>query len=112
MVFMGAATIDGNAPLIEAAEADLDEMAVVGSGDALNIFAQVHRGRDVVPRRAWIKEGMSTRIDTLEEVPPNQSELDAGLALMGFIKWALKAWETRPQQSSPLLPTRAVGPRL
>ena len=63
MVFMGAATIDGNAPLIEAAEADLEEMAAVGSGDALNIFAQVHRGRDVVPRRAWIKEGMSTRID-------------------------------------------------
>ena len=89
MVFMGAATIDGNAPLIEAAEDDLAEMADVGSCGALNIFAQVHRGKDVVPRRAWIKEGMPTRIDKLEEVPQHLRELDAGLALKGFIKWAL-----------------------
>ncbi len=96
MVFMGAATIDGNAPLIEAAQADLEEMAAVGSGDALNIFAQIHRGRDVVPRRAWIKEGMPTRIDALEEVPQDQRELDAGLALIGFIMWAFDCAKHNP----------------
>jgi hypothetical protein len=50
MVFMGADSLAGNSPLIDAAEADLAEMELVGSGDALNIFVQVHRGKDVVPR--------------------------------------------------------------
>ena len=42
MVFMGADTIAGNAPLHGAVQADLEEMAFVGSGGSLNIFVQVH----------------------------------------------------------------------
>jgi Clostripain family len=106
MVFMGAATIDGNAPLIEAAEADLEEMAVVGSGGALNIFAQVHLGKDVVPRRAWIQEGKPTRIDALGEVPQDQRALITGLALKSFIREALKAAQhdlNNPQHYSLLV---------
>ena len=69
MVFMGAATIEGNVPLLEAAEADLAEMRFVGSGpvekgfgrpgDELNIFVQVHQGGDIVPRRGRITENMA-----------------------------------------------------
>jgi hypothetical protein len=96
MVFMGAATIAGNVPLIEAAEADLAEMAFVGSGDALNIFVQVHRGKDVVPRRAQIIEGMPSGIDALDYVPQDEREPTRGLALMSFIKWALKEAQHNP----------------
>jgi Clostripain family len=96
MVFMGAATIDGNAPLIEAAEADLAEMAFVGSGDALNIFVQVHRGKDVVPQRAHIFEGMPAGVDALDYVPQKEREPARGLALMSFIKWALKEAQHNP----------------
>ena len=52
MVFMAAETIDGSAPLHEAAEADLDEMRAVGSGDTLNIFVQLHGHGE--PRRYHI----------------------------------------------------------
>jgi cysteine peptidase C11 family protein len=89
MVFMGAATIAGNEPLIDAAEADLQEMRFVGSGDALNIFAQVHQGGAVVPRRGRITEQMRPGIDALESVPEDQQEPRQGLALLNFIKWAL-----------------------
>ena len=41
MVFMGAEA-DGNAPMVEAAEADLEELRAVSSGGNLNIFAQLH----------------------------------------------------------------------
>ena len=53
MVFMGADSIEGNAPLLDAAEADLLEMRSVGSGEALNVFVQVH-GKGPVPRRGRI----------------------------------------------------------
>ena len=42
MVFMGADTIEGNAAARDAGKTDLAEMEYVGSGDYLNIFAQVH----------------------------------------------------------------------
>ncbi len=58
MVFMGAATVEGEAPLFDAAEDDLAEMRFVGSGygDRLDIFVQVHLGSDLVPRRGHITE--------------------------------------------------------
>jgi hypothetical protein len=90
MVFMGAATIDGNAPLTEAAKADLAEMAFVGSGGALNVFVQVHRGGTIVPRRGKVVEGMSAEIDDLDEVPQGEREPDGGRALLSFIRWALR----------------------
>ena len=96
MVFMGAATIDGNAPLIEAAEDDLAEMAFVGSGGALNIFVQVHRGKDVVPRRARIIKGMPSGIDALDVVPQDEREPARGLALKSFITWALDCAKHNP----------------
>jgi hypothetical protein len=88
MVFMGAATIQGNEPLIAAAEADLAEMAFVGSGTArdgdngtvrgeLNIFVQVHQGKDVVPRRAHVMENMRPEIEALDPVPRRMSMLPA-----------------------------------
>ena len=55
MVFMGADSIEGNAPLLDAAEADLLEMRSVGSGEALNVFVQVH-GKGPVPRRGHHRE--------------------------------------------------------
>ena len=42
MVFMAAETIEGSAPLHDAADADLAEMEFVGSGGGLNIFVQLH----------------------------------------------------------------------
>ena len=53
MVFMGADTIEGNAPLGDAADADLAEMASAGSGGQLKIFAQVH-GKSPAPQRSYI----------------------------------------------------------
>ena len=54
MVFMGEATIEGTAPLEHAADADLAEMAAIGSGNGLNIFVQRHgRGK---PQRRHIEK--------------------------------------------------------
>jgi Clostripain family len=89
MVFMGAATIAGNEPLIDAAEADLAEMQFVGSGGALNIFVQVHRGSDVVPRRGRITNRMPARIDALAAVPEAEADPVRGQALESFIGWSL-----------------------
>ena len=83
MVFMGADTIAGNEPLIDAAEADLAEMRFVGSGDRLNIFVQVHGKGE--PRRGRITEDKPVGIDALEPVPDEEKEL----ALLHFIKSSL-----------------------
>jgi hypothetical protein len=90
MVFMGADTIAGNAPLIEVAEADLAEMRFVGSGDCLNIFVQVHRGKDVLPRRGHITENMPAGIDALEPVPAPEADPAGGNALESFIRDSLQ----------------------
>lgn len=90
MVFMGAATIRGNEPLLEAAEADLEEMRFVGSGNALNIFVQVH-GKGGIPRRAKVTTSTSSKIDDLEPVPEGERDPAQGMALMNFIQWALGA---------------------
>ena len=101
MVFMGAATIEGNEPLIDAAEADLAEMQFVGSGPALDdetgerrgdleIIVQVHQGKHVAPRRGRITREKKARIDTLEEVPEHLRDTADGWALLNFINWALE----------------------
>jgi hypothetical protein len=85
MVFMGADTIENNAPLAEAAMADLVEMESIGSGGKLDILVQVH-GRGV-PQRCHIgRDGTSENID----VPENERELSRGQALGNFIQWALQ----------------------
>ena len=101
MVFMGAATIEGNVPLLEAAEADLAEMRFVGSGpvekgfgrpgDELNIFVQVHQGGDIVPRRGRITENMVGGIQALDEVQADQRDTRRGAALGHFIRTSLES---------------------
>ena len=81
MVFMGADTIQGNAPLGNAALADIAEMEAVGSGGPLNIFVQVH-GLGV-PQRYHIG------IDGGVAVPKNQRDLVGGRALSHFIETSL-----------------------
>ena len=95
MVFMGAATIQGNEPLIDAAEADLAEMQSVGSGGPLNIFVQVH-GKDV-PRRGRITGNMPKGIDGLQVVPEDQQDPSRGRALESFIRWALTTADHDPR---------------
>jgi len=100
MVFMGAATIEGNEPLIDAAEADLKEMRFVGSGESreantktvkgeLNVYVQVHQGIDVVPRRRKVEEHMDLRIDSFPEVPEGERDPARGHALESFVQWAI-----------------------
>ena len=89
MVFMGADTIAGNAPLIEAAEADLAEMGAVGSGGQLNIFAQVHGSG--LPRRTHVG------ITPLTDVPADESDPARGRALASFIGWALATAQHDPR---------------
>jgi hypothetical protein len=82
MVFMGADTIEGNAPLVDAASADLAEMAAVSSGDALRIFAQVH-GASPAPQRSYIG------VTPMKDVPVDQRDPTDGHALENFVTWAL-----------------------
>jgi Clostripain family len=89
MVFMGAATIDGNADLSQAAVDDLIEMAQVGSGDALNIYVQVHRGGGSIPRRVRVVEGMRPQLDALPVVPVDERNPAGGEALRYFIRSSL-----------------------
>src|SRR5262245_47238427 len=96
MVFMGAATIKGNAPLKEAAESDLAEMAAVGSGRGLNVFVQVHQGGDFIPRRARVVERMRPKLDRLPPVPDTERVLTGGHALLSFIRWSLRAARHQP----------------
>jgi hypothetical protein len=103
MVFMGAATIEGNTPLTNAAMADLKEMAYVGSGDTLDIFVQLHQGLEAVPQRSRIPRNDS-HIETsdfgFENVPNwDPRDLAGGKALETFIQWALveSGYPRRPE---------------
>ena len=94
MVFMGAATVAGNQPLPAFAEADLKEMQLVGSGEAgdggeLNVYAQVHQGVDIPPRRGKITDKMRAGIAGLDEFKDEPTDLARGMALQRFIKWAM-----------------------
>lgn len=95
MVFMGADTIENNAPLDEAALADIVEMEKVGSGGHLNIFAQVH-GLGV-PRRYHIG------IDHGVEVPKDQQDAVGGRALAHFIESSLMKVKHRRKDHSMLV---------
>jgi Clostripain family len=107
MVFMGAATFEGNAPLIDAAEADLAEMRSVGSGEAfsdggkrlgeLNIFVQVNGIG--WPRRGRITENMPVGISALEPVPEGEDDPAQGNAVESFIRWALSAAQHDPRRN-------------
>jgi Clostripain family len=82
MVFMGADTLAANAPLGDAADADLAEMKYVGSGGSLNILVQVH-GKAVAPQRSHIG------VTPMTDVPINEREPGDGHALLNFVRWAL-----------------------
>jgi hypothetical protein len=85
MVFMGAEA-DGNAPMVEAAEADLKEMRAVGSGPNLNIFAQVHANGTAHRHHIGVDRPGG------REVPPDERDVTNGRALVEFIRDSL----TRP----------------
>ena len=83
MVFMGAATFEGNEPMLEAADSDIHEIESVGSGEGLEIFIQEH-GRSPEPRRCHVSRGQ------FHTVPAEQADPAGGNALEEFIFWALK----------------------
>jgi len=89
MVFMGAATFGGSAPLFEAAEADLAEMRSVGSGAGLDIYVQVHG--DGPPRRGKVTKTWPMTIGALDDVKEGERESAQGLALQSFIRTSLIA---------------------
>jgi hypothetical protein len=88
MVFMGAATIRGNEPLLDAADADIAELRAVGSGKIgdtegeLNIFVQEH-GRGPNPRRCHISNG------AFEAVTGRGANPQGGRAVEEFIAWSM-----------------------
>ena len=91
MVFMGAETEDGNAPMIQPAIDDLVEMATVGSGRALNIHVQVHT-RDMVYRaRVDRRLGKALRSRGLAALPAvKKAPMHTGGPLADFMEDALK----------------------
>lgn len=112
MVFMGAATVAGNQPLTAAAEADLKEMRLIGSGPVLdergepsvsggelNVFVQIHQGGSIPPRRGRITDNMLPGIDELDPVPEDQTDPARGMALKNFIKWALTSVDRKPGET-------------
>jgi hypothetical protein len=94
MVFMAAETIEGSAPLHDAADADLAEMEFVGSGGGLNIFVQLHGYGE--PRRHHL--GV-----TEDPVPAHQLDQTEGKALGHFVEYALAAAKHRPDDYSMLV---------
>ncbi|MGE3177625.1 MAG: clostripain-related cysteine peptidase [Vicinamibacterales bacterium] len=92
MVFMGTHTIVGNAPLVEAAEADLAEMASVRPSPHLEIFVQRHG--DAVPTRRMLGQ-------PAVPVPTDQREVADGSALKQFILWALGFARDSPVPPDP-----------
>ena len=106
MVFMGAATIAGEESLAEAAQADLNEMQLVGSDDKhLNIYVQIHRGEDDAPKAGYIEKGKPITIDALADVPdtPERRKLHDGQALLGFVESVLKPPRFNPGDHTMLV---------
>ena len=102
MVFMGVNTEEGNAPLVEAARADLAEMAKgvaagggPGPGARLNVFAQVHGEGE--PWRYHIGR------DNGRPVPKDQQDVGDGQALMHFIIDSLGAVGHQPNYDRTML---------
>lgn len=84
LVFMGTHTIVGNAPLDDAADADLLEMMHGGASERLDIFVQCHGDRD-----PWRMQVLDIDRSVRQSVPPDQREVADGRALMAFIEWGL-----------------------
>jgi Clostripain family len=102
MVFMGADTIEGNAPLGDAVDADLDEMRFVGGGKNLDIFVQVHgRGK---PRRHHFGQGADGKpTEDVVPVPNNELDYQDGRALSDFIKDSIMKVRHRREDYSMLV---------
>lgn len=98
MVFMGAATIDGEAPLHVAADDDITELRGAAGVAGLNIFVQRHDGVGEVSRLHIGPQG-----EKAPPVPKNEQALEQGAALSHFIQWSLATAEHRPQDHSMLV---------
>jgi hypothetical protein len=81
MVFMGANTVEGFAPLVNAAKDDLAEMNTLASGKSLDLFVQLHD--DGVPKRHHNGHEVGP-------VPEGDRDQSGGRALKAFLQWALR----------------------
>jgi hypothetical protein len=98
MVFMGADTIEGNAPLGDAVDADLEEMRSVGGGENLDIFVQVHGSGE--PRRYHFGQGLDGKPTP---VPGDELDYQDGQALSDFIEYSTLKVRHRRQDYSMLV---------
>jgi hypothetical protein len=98
MVFMGADGVEGNISLAEAKDADILEMERAlqrpDSDEKLKIFVQVHG--DGAPTRRQVGRGH-------EPVPGGQQNATNGEALLGFIRWAVRAAGHDPRRDYSML---------
>jgi hypothetical protein len=103
MIFMGATTIDGSEPLIEAAKDDLKEIATIGGGGkaGLQTFVQVH-GDGPVPKRYHFAAGRRTTPDG-DPVPEHERNYEDGRALSDFIRHSLMESGHRRQDHAMLV---------
>lgn len=97
MVFMVADTVGGNASLVEAAKADIEEMRAVGAGPTLNTLVEVHGAGE--PRRYHIG-----RRPTGGEPPPiDERDAPPMERLANFIRWSLRSAGHRPADNAMLV---------
>jgi hypothetical protein len=95
MVFMGAESIEGNEPLDQAADDDLDEIESVGGSETLEIFVQVHRTGGVIKRHHFTTD---KRIVTTDVQP-----VERGRALIDFIAEVIEKKDHQPGDHSILV---------
>lgn len=98
MVFMGAGPVPGETDLLEAAQADIEEMKKLFETQhegPLNLFAQLNAG------------GQSGRYDirggTEDGVPAGERDPTNGNALIAFMRWALGIAGDREDTNSMLV---------
>jgi len=109
MVFMGADTIDGNEPLDDAAEADLDEIRSIvtkrtkngeDKNGIINVFVQVHHSRNGTQRYRFGFDEKGNPTETREDIDPKER----GKALTDFIEWSItESGHQRPDYSMLVL---------
>jgi hypothetical protein len=110
MVFMGAETIEGNEPLDEAAEADLDEIRSITTVEAdprfervigaLEIYVQVHHRAGAARRHRFAFDPQNGELkETQKEMP----EGDAEQALVEFVAQSIEDSGHRPEDHSMLV---------
>jgi hypothetical protein len=93
MVFMGAAPFRGSPDLTEAANADLQEMASVASGEGLKVYVQIH---GIGTPRFGKVTGSTTTIGAVDEQADLIGKESQGDALRTFIQRSLYAAEYNP----------------